>query len=270
MTEYLQDFEEVIRKDIPGFKVAYKSESLLMKVLAFLTYPFNPYFMRGYITTWGNKVYFPDEDYYKGPPKRSVFTLAHEYVHLLDSKKHPVLFKLGYIFPQVLSLLPAVVLIIWGSGWPLLVLLGGYLLGCLLARLHRSLFWIVISLSVLGSLTMAWFLCGWWSLALLGFFVLLLPLPAPWRTHYELRGYSMTIALYRWGYGPTIDLAGMLSAMQHEFIGPPYYYMSYSSKGVLNELARVFAAAGNGTLQSSGTYAVVHKFLSDHGLLHGD
>ena len=105
----LQKFEETIRKDIPDFKIVYKDQSKFMKLLGFLVYPFNPQFMDMFTTTIGNTIYFPTATSYTKSVASSLSILAHEYVHLYDSKPRSLWFKLSYLFPQILVVLPLIV-----------------------------------------------------------------------------------------------------------------------------------------------------------------
>ena len=65
-----------IRRQVPGFKLAYKDESLFMKLLGVLTYPFNQRFMDGFITTIGTTVYFPDRSSLDGNGEGAAKTMT--------------------------------------------------------------------------------------------------------------------------------------------------------------------------------------------------
>lgn len=121
--------------------IVYKSESWLMRIISWVLF-FNPNFMKGYATTIGNTVYLPDSA--KEWPEEALQTLlAHEHIHVFDNQTDK-LFKVKYLFPQIISLL--------------------------------ALFVVPFS---------------WWGLL---FLLFLAPLPAPWRKHYEVRGYTMSLA----------------------------------------------------------------------------
>lgn len=92
-----------------SIKFEYKSNSKLMKVLAFFSYPFNPKFMTKFITVVGQTIYVP-ETYFNSNSRESqiakIDDVAHEAQHMIDNRiyKTPLYFFL-YFFPQVLSIL---------------------------------------------------------------------------------------------------------------------------------------------------------------------
>lgn len=121
----LADFEAEIRKLVPDFKVCFKDDSKLQRVIGFLVWIFNREYMTKYTTTLYPVVWFPTRDFYESRPRASLNILAHELVHLLDTQKHPFWFRLGYLFPQVLSLLAFLAIIptaILAGWWAFLAL----------------------------------------------------------------------------------------------------------------------------------------------------
>lgn len=92
----------------PNLKIAYKDQSSLMKFLGGVLF-FAPAFMSDYATTVGSTVYYPSEAWITANPRASIDILIHESVHMYRQKKLPVLFQLGYLFPQILFL-PALLL----------------------------------------------------------------------------------------------------------------------------------------------------------------
>ena len=106
--------------------IKYKDESLLMKNLNKVVGIFAKDFMTKFTTTIGSTVYFPSRKFVKENEFVSVQILAHEYVHILDSKKHKS-FSISYLFPQILALLSLLtipVVLIYGSiGWLFLLFL---------------------------------------------------------------------------------------------------------------------------------------------------
>ena len=94
-------FEENTRKLVPGFQVAGKSDSWSQRLLGKLLF-FNPTYMTGYVSTFYPIVYFPTMAGYEENPTSSFSVLAHERVHLLDTKKQPLWFRVSYLLPQVL------------------------------------------------------------------------------------------------------------------------------------------------------------------------
>jgi hypothetical protein len=160
----LKEFEEDTAAFVPKFSVKWKNESFTQGLLGRLLF-FNPKYMTGYITTLYPLVYFPSKDHYEKNPLNSLMVLAHERVHLLDSIRYGMWFKLSYLLPQVISV-------------PLLVAS----IGCLIGNLKL----VSLILLVLG-------------------LVALIPWPSPWRVNWEKRGYAMTLATNYWLFGSIPD-----------------------------------------------------------------
>lgn len=265
----LQAFEAEITKHVPAFKIAYKDETPWMRVFAFFAMPFNQGFMTKYTTTLGQTVYFPSRSYYEGQPKASFNVLAHEFVHMQDSSKYPVWFQLSYLFPQILSpllLLGYALMVPWG--WLVSVsLLVAVVLGCLAARVSVAAFLLVALTLVVGSGVCAVLLTHWWAALFIGGLALLTPLPSPGRVHWEMRGYTMTLAILVWTYGPPPDVVrGMVA---RHFYGPDYFYMSWSRARTEARLNAAVWEAQEGTLLSDVPFGIVHAFLAQHRALRG-
>jgi len=112
----------IIRSRIPGFRIQYKDESILSKIIGFLIF-FNRDYMTKYTTTLGDLVKFPSRKFVEENKWKAFKILAHEYVHILDNDKAPVMFKILYAAPQWLGLLSLVALLaIWFSNWWLMAL----------------------------------------------------------------------------------------------------------------------------------------------------
>lgn len=97
-------FEQVTKRHAPDAQIALKSKSWLMKLIGVVLKPFNPDFMSSYITTIGRTIYVP-EDFFQEDPRQCLSVIAHETQHIIDYQKNPVLFTVGYLFPQCLSLI---------------------------------------------------------------------------------------------------------------------------------------------------------------------
>jgi hypothetical protein len=97
-------FEQVTKKHHPEARIVRKSDSWLMKVIGFILKPFNPNFMKTYTTTIGGTIYVPDQ-FSENDDLRCLNLLAHETQHIIDYVENPVLFTLGYLFPQCLACL---------------------------------------------------------------------------------------------------------------------------------------------------------------------
>jgi len=257
--ETLEKFEALIASHVPGFRVAYKDESEVMAILGTLASPFNKDFSTKYTTTWGKTVYFPSRDFYRNSPSQSFSILAHEFVHLWDSDRHWY-FKLSYMFPQILVLVPLGVLIamLGINSWILGVLLLGYVLGALVRPAHVALFWSFFGVALGATGVLLVHFGGWYHLLVaLGAVLCLCPWPALWRTQWELRGYGMNIALAQWLYNTfsTRHLESILS----QFVGPSYYYMCWSKSKVVETMKEYNVRAKNGTL--SDPYQLIYTFL---------
>jgi hypothetical protein len=111
-------FEDLARSE--GVTVRYKNESWLMKLIGALMF-FNRDFMRGFVTTIGETVYFPTREGVANNYHHSWSVLAHECVHANDYRENKALFMLGYVMPQGLALLALLAPVLW-SWWPLLAL----------------------------------------------------------------------------------------------------------------------------------------------------
>lgn len=119
----LRAFEADTAVVVPGFKLDWKDKSSFQKLLGAIMKPFNPGYMTSYTTTFYPKVWFPTQAGYESDPTRSLTTLAHERVHLLDTMASPLGFRLRYIYPQVLAvplLLSGAVLAFFFGLWSLL------------------------------------------------------------------------------------------------------------------------------------------------------
>ena len=207
----LENLITILAREIPGFRVAFKTESKLQRLIGFILF-FNPAYMTQYITTIHPVVYFPSREWYYANPKEAFEVLAHEFVHLFDAKKSPLAFSLKYLFPQVLALLalPALLAIPF-SGW-----------------------WL-------------WFLA---------FIVFALPLPAPWRTYYELRGYAMSLAVTYWRTGST-----SIYGMSKYFTTPAYYFMMPFRGYVDDKFKESMERIVTGRIQIDRPYGLVYNLL---------
>jgi hypothetical protein len=263
--QILHDFEELIRKEVPEFKTGAKDSSWVMKLCGFLARPFNDSFMTRFTTTWGTTVYFPTKEGYEKDSQKSIRILAHEFVHLYDHKKH-WWFQLSYIFPQVLALIPMVVfgVLAWPWSWLVLGPLVAYLLACVIALGSRVVALIFLALALVGFCVGGWALVGWKLLILLGALLFVIPWPAPWRTKWELRGYSMNVAFaVWWGYWtPAIR-----DQIALNFTGPNYFFMCWSSSKIRAALDQAAEKAQAGEIQRETPYSTVHDFLYQRRLL---
>lgn len=262
----LTSFELALLASNPRFKIRFKDDSWFQKVLGVLVRPFNPRFLRDFTTTLGSTVYFPSREFYQANPEASFVTLSHESVHIWDSQQDS-LFRLKYLFPQVLAIVPLALYVLLAGfhAWILAIPLGAYVLGAILAKRSRVVCVVLITLGILSSLALGWFLTQW----LLGFVLLGLVFLAPWsskfRTSYEIRGYGMQVALSQWSYG-TVSPA-YLSRLIGTLVGPSYYYMCRDTQFAKAALEEIQHQAISGELLQSPPHKVVYDFLVSQNLL---
>lgn len=263
----LREFEVVVRTLYPGLKIGYKDQNSFQKVLGYLLFPFNPQFMTRYTTTFAPAVYFPSKDYYEGNPKSSMTLLAHEWVHLLDTERQPLWFRFSYMFPQIFA--PAAFAAYLGlarsHSWPLAVLLGGVLLSFLIARVSMAAFFVSIVAVLAGSGFLAVHYSGWASLALAVGLVLLAPWPSFGRTHWEQRGYAMTLAIYRWTFGSVPQI--LRDSVAKSFTGSNYFFMSWSKKSIDAWVNATVDQASTGELAKEAPYGAVYEFLRSKNMV---
>lgn len=101
----MNDFKKALAKakiHYPDLEIKYKNKSLFMKLISYILF-FNKDFNSKYITTIGNTIYFPSEDFVKNNDSSSVDILCHELVHINQSNKDKF-FKVKYLFPQIFAI----------------------------------------------------------------------------------------------------------------------------------------------------------------------
>ena len=108
-----------IKKDVPRFDVVSKDKSKTQRFIGWILGLIgNRQYMNGFWTTFYPKVYAPSGSNYESDPEGSFNILSHEYVHLLDTRKHPLWFKFSYMLPQLLSVFSlGAILSIWFGLW---------------------------------------------------------------------------------------------------------------------------------------------------------
>jgi hypothetical protein len=262
----LSKFEAHLGTSIPGFRVAYKTDSKLMALFGLLLCPFNARFMQEYVTTWGSAIYFPHRDFYVKDPVNTFMVLAHEFVHLSDSQTHGFWkFHLPYVFPQVLALVPLILYGILGSWLSLAILVGGYLLACFLLPKTRPLGYALLGSTILLSIFLGWMLAGLWMLLIPAALVFLF-LPSSGRTKWELRAYAVNFALVRWMFNQD-PMPSIYDEVRRQFTGPRYLFMCWHRFYIEDSLRAASRQAAAGTLQKEATYQKVYEFLEGNGLL---
>lgn len=263
----LKRMEGYLQQEVPDLKIAFKDQSLYHKAIGLLLAPFNRNYLSTYTTTMGSTIYFPTQAFYEKNPEESSVVLAHEFVHVCDSKKDWY-FKLAYMFPQVLVILPVLLYVVlaWPHAWILTLPFLGYITGALLCNQgYRKTGLAVIGGSLALFLVTGALLTKWLVLVLLGTAVVG-PWPARWRVGYELRGYGMTIAIKEWYLESIPD--SYLDWLVDHFTGPAYFYMCWDRDYIQRNLQATRQQAGQRALQSIRPYSIVYNFLYSHGLIH--
>lgn len=98
-------FDELVAKAqtyFPNLQIKYKDQDPLMRILGKLMF-FNPAFMTSFVTTIGETIYFPNKESTTRLSAKEIF--IHECTHIYDEKRvGSLVFKLSYLFPQILAL----------------------------------------------------------------------------------------------------------------------------------------------------------------------
>lgn len=208
-----------VKSIIPGFRVKYKNRSLLMKFLGALIWPFNRNFMTDYVTALKWTVYFPSEKSIHSNPESAIEILMHEFIHLWDRKQKGVWFSLGFLSPQIWAIVPFAGLAVFGWLFPI-----------------------------------------WTDSLILGIGMLCLaPWPSPWRTRFELRAYTVTLAYKQWTLGVLASAEGM-EWIEQQFTGWYYYKMWPFKNSIANRIDTIIEQIRANKLGIPVTY--VRTFLA--------
>jgi hypothetical protein len=247
---------ESIAKDHPSFKIRYKDESRLMRLLAVLAYPFNERFADGYITTLGSTVYFPSRKDVEQNYTHSADTLAHEGVHIFDAKQRGLWFTLGYALNQAALLPLMVAFAVLGSWVPVAALLCGAVLSYVSLwavmkltsnrNARRWTFFAFSGLAGLSYLTLSVWQAHWWTILGVAVFAPLLPVSSLLRAKWEYRGYAMGFAIQYWRFGSVPD--SMIDHRVGTFTGPDYYFMDRDADRVRDRLKDIRDSVISGTI----------------------
>ena len=106
--------------------------------------------------------------------------------------------------------------------------------------------WLVLCASL--AVFAIWF-SNWWLIALAAL-LFGCPIPAVWRMNWELRGYTMSMAIDAWKYGSiqpsTVDW------ISKQFTGPDYYFMWPFREGIRRKLEQAQVDIHNGNVVMYG------------------
>jgi hypothetical protein len=255
---------------IPGFTVRTKEDSLLMHLLAGLLF-FNPRFLSDYTTTLGRTVFFPSPAWVRSKVDTIDEVLSHEGVHAFDYHRSPFRFVLAYVLPQALALFPLLAGLIavlasshrlWmlapaafvvlavalagidAPGRPLVIAIGALIYASILGTLALAI-WASVPVGITALVLLLVFVCPW---------------PSKGRTAAELRGYGMTLAFHYWK-GDDFP-QNLLEWVKGQFVGPAYYWMSWSGEAIMRELADIRDKTRSGILIGAADdyapYRLVH------------
>lgn len=277
-----QQLYDAIVAEIEGmhssFSVKFKDESRYMGFLAVLLYPFNDQFMTRFTTTVGTTVYFPSRNELAKRWGNYARVLAHEWVHIWDSERGALRFKLGYMFPQWLMVLGMIAYAVLGSWIPIVAMVGGavvsYLALWAAMKVTKSrevlleVFYVLFVTSLVSFVALAICLSGWWALLAAAALIPLAPWRAYWRAEAEYRGYAMGIAQTHWKYGSVSD--EVLENRAPTFTGMAYYRMDPSKKRVMRRLRAIRESCVSGDIlkgKRAVPYIRVHEVLRVGGLL---
>lgn len=93
----LDDLLLEIRQSHPKLKIKFKDESKFQQFIGKIAKPINKEYLTQYTTVMGNTIWFPSRDLYEKNPRQSATILLHEWIHLYDRRRFPILFDLSYI-----------------------------------------------------------------------------------------------------------------------------------------------------------------------------
>lgn len=111
----------------------------------------------------------------------------------------------------------------------------------------------VLAVFVFGAFWNLWFLLS------LVFLLALLPMPSPWRKDIEMRGYTMSMAVFYWRWATYGE--DQFQFIADQFTGPAYYFMWPFKKSVMRELKRRFIAVQSGKILEDPIFRAVYDIV---------
>lgn len=93
---------EIAKNKFPKLNIKYKDKSTLMRVLSTILF-FNKNFKEKFVTTIGNTIYYPSEDFVNKNETSSIILLCHELMHLRQNEITD-LYTFEYLSPQIFSI----------------------------------------------------------------------------------------------------------------------------------------------------------------------
>lgn len=227
----------------------FKGDSRISKLLAYLSFPFNPYYME-FITVRGSDIYWPDS--YKDrltkldDPWRFISIRAHEGQHLADKKRlGSFIFTILYTLPHILAILALGTFLIPGVRIGVLCLaslISGIIVAYLLPKV-AVWFYSFVAVGAVGSVAISIYYDSYFHvLPLVLSLFLLSPVSnaafAAWgRTWLELRGYALTLAVGYWRTG-WVDKS-VADRIVRNLSGSAYYFSLPYSKYLVGKVDRI-------------------------------
>ena len=120
-------FQDLVTKAttyFPDLQIKYKDTDPFMKFVGTLLF-FNKSFSNDFVTTIGDTQYWPSQQFITDNPQACSEIFIHECTHMYDEKRlNSIVFKLGYLFPQLLALPMLLLLFVltWKIVLPLVLL----------------------------------------------------------------------------------------------------------------------------------------------------
>ncbi|MCH8826486.1 MAG: hypothetical protein IIB16_05970 [Chloroflexi bacterium] len=116
------------------------------------------------------------------------------------------------------------------------------------------------ALGAIGAFWNLWFLCA------LGFLVFAIPWGSPWRTDWELRGYTMSMAVNYWRYGSVLD--NQIERIAGNFYGFDYYRMCPNKVKITRRLRNAVEDIESGVVlrgDHAAPFRLVYGLLQEQG-----
>ncbi|HAN31088.1 MAG TPA: hypothetical protein DCQ06_05770 [Myxococcales bacterium] len=94
----VRELQVALSDEFPAFRVAYKQDSLLHRIIGVLLRPFNSRYLSHYTTVLGATVWFPSRSWTEQVGDRKIYEiLRHEAVHMRDARRFPLVFQISYL-----------------------------------------------------------------------------------------------------------------------------------------------------------------------------
>lgn len=98
-----------------------------------------------------------------------------------------------------------------------------------------------------------------WLFVFLVFLLALAPIPSPGRTSVEMRGYSMSMAIFYWRYNQMPP--DQIEWYAKQFTGPAYYFMWPFKKSTIKKLETIFGTIKSGSILTEPVFREVYEII---------